>query len=81
MQFKMRYASELAGTGVVDNEIASPVVKKASLTEQEKLPAKLIKNESVDNTKDSDTDSSSDESSNDDKLDDSHSSNTLVDGY
>jgi len=81
MQFKMRYASELAGTVVVGSESASPVVNKASLIEQEKLPAKLIKKESVDSTKDSDKDSSSDESSDDDKLDDSHSSNTLVDSY
>ena len=80
MQFKMHYASELAGAIVVDGEIASPVAKKDPLAEQGKLPTKLVKKESVDSTKGSDADSSSDESSDDDK-DDSHSSNTLVDSY
>ena len=81
MQFKMHYASELAGAIVVDGEIASPVAKKDPSAEQEKLPTKLVKKESVDSTKGSDADSSSGESSDDDKLDDSHSSNTLVDSY
>jgi len=81
MQFKMRYASELASAAVVDGKVVSLVAAKGYTEDQEKLPAKLIKKESVDFTKGSDADSSSDESSDDDKLDDSHSSNTLVDSY
>ena len=57
------------------------VAAKGYTEDQEKLPAKLIKKESVDNTKGSDADSSSDESSDDDELDNSHSSNTLVGSY
>ena len=81
MQFKIRYASELASAAVVDGKVVSLVATKGYTEEQEKIPAKLVKKESVDNDKGSDADSSSDESSDDDKLDDSHSSNTLVGSY
>lgn len=81
MQFKMRYASELASAAVVDGKVVSLVAAKGYTEDQEKLPAKLIKKESVDSIKGSDADSSSDKSSEDDDLDDSHSSNTLVGSY
>jgi len=81
MQFKLRYASELASAVVVDGKVVSLVAEKGCTGDQENLPAKLVKKESVVNTRGSDADSSSDESSDDDQLDDSHSSNTLVGSY